>query len=192
MAYNRKTRATKKSFSSTSSAKSNGGDVKVSKKTKKALKKNPVIILLIVALILGLTTGVILGFTFTKFEFVTPTLNGVATEETDYVEIEPEKFKQEIQKTKGDDYKVTREELVNYIKLENESVKITFFGKDVSGTVTKEYYYRQDISHDSEKVDGIDYLQEGTYYVIYTSSHFAFKNAKLIRTVIVKGVEIDG
>lgn len=192
MADNRKTRATKKSYASGSSGKSNGGEVKVGKKTKKAIKRNPVIIILVVALILGLTTGVILGYTFTKFEFVTPTLNGVAVEETDCVEIEPEKFKQEIQNIKGEDYIVTREELVSYIKLENESVKITFFGKDVSDTVKKEYYYRQDISHDSEKVDGIDYLQEGTYYIVYTSSHFAFKNAKLIRTVIVKGVELDG
>ena len=190
MADYKKTRATKKRYGSATTW--SDGEVKVSKKTKKALKKNPVIILLIVALILGLTTGVILGYAFTKFEFVTPTLNGVAVEEADYVEIEPEKFKQEIQKTKGDDYVVTGEELKNYIKLENESVKITFFGKDVSDTVTKEYYYRQDISHDSVKVDGIDYLQEGTYYVIYTSSHFAFKNAKIIRTVVVKGVEIDG
>lgn len=192
MADNRKTRATKKSYASRSSTKSDGGEVKIGKNTKKALKKNPVIIILVIALILGLTTGVILGYAFTKFEFVTPTLNGVAVEEADYVEIEPEKFKQEIQNAKGEDYIVTREELASYVKLENESVKITFFGKDVSDTVSKEYYYRQDISHDSEKVDGIDYLQEGTYYVVYTSSHFAFKNAKLIRTVIVKGVELDG
>ena len=63
--------------------------------------------------------------------------------------------------------------------------KCVFFGKDLSDTVNIEYFYREDMSHNVAPVTSVDPSVPGYYYAVYTSSHFKYKNVKLVRTITV-------
>lgn len=185
MAERKNTRATKNNY---------GSNKKVDFKTKKNIKKSlksPIIIVFIICLTVGLVTGFFIGKAATKFEMNNLVFNGTEIY-GDYLYIELNSIKEELESKDESGGNVSEEQIKNAIKIENEGVVIKFFGKDLSDTVKKEYFYREDMSHDEEKVDEIDYLKVGTYYVTYTSSHFAFKRYKLIRTIVITGAEIDG
>lgn len=181
----RKTRATKKNY---------GSNKKVNSEMKKNIEKSlksPIVIILVISLVVGIISGFFIGKITTKFEMTNLVFNGTEID-GDYLSIELNSIKEELESQNESGEIVTEEQIKNAIKIENEGVIIRFFGKDLSNTVTKEYYYREDMSHDVQKVDEINYLKVGTYYVTYTSSHFAFKRYKLIRTIVITGAEIDG
>lgn len=168
-------------------------NVSLSKREKKkavnAVKKSPVLIVVVFALILGAVGG-FFGFTYlSPFEMNGYKVNGVSSTEKDYVIVDMLDIK--------NDYMITHsgasmDDMYASIKLEDGGFDCKFFGIDISDTVTTKYYYREDISHDSVETDKIDVETSGVYYIEYTSSHFAFKNKKLIRTIIVTEVENDG
>ncbi len=180
-----KKRATKKNY---------GSNKKVNSEMKKNIEKSlksPIVIILVISLVMGIIAGFFIGKINIKFEMTNLVFNGTEID-GDYLSIELNLIKEELESQNESGEIVTEEQIKNAIKIENEGVIIRFFGKDLSDTVTKEYYYREDMSHDEQKVDEIDYLKVGTYYVTYTSSHFAFKRYKLIRTIVITGAEIDG
>lgn len=76
--------------------------------------------------------------------------------------------------------------ITDYLEL---GVTCVSFGKDISADVKIEYLYREDISHEPQKVTAIDPDTAGIYYVIYTTSNFKYKNVQLIRNVIVYRTE---
>ena len=76
--------------------------------------------------------------------------------------------------------------------IESGGVEVSFFGKSLKSDVKRVLYYREDKSHDIVEVEFIDLEKSGIYYEEYTVDHFAFRNSKLIRTIIVTGVENDG
>ncbi len=153
------------------------------------IKKSPILIVVILSLILGALSG------FFAFKYLSPFnmnayyVNGVASSETDYVVIDMSAIKEDYLKENPD---ADMEEIFNSITLKDDGFVCKFFGVDVSKSVTTTYYYREDISHDWSKVDGIDITTAGVYYIEYKSSHFAFKHSTLIRTIIVTEVENDG
>ena len=170
-------------------------EVTVSKKTVKKIKKSPVLIILIVCLLIGAAGGFFAGKKLSYFRLGGFTVNGVAAEENDYVEIDLTSIKEKLEneRTAADNADpVTAEDIKAALTVNDGGAEISFFGKSVGDTVTCVLYYREDKTHDIEKVDEIDYTKAGIYYEEYTSSHFAFSSAKLIRTIIVTGVEQDG
>ncbi len=153
------------------------------------VKKSPILIIAILAIIIGAVIG-FFGFTvLSPFEMNSFLVNGVESEETDYVIIDLSQIKEELLNSNPD---ITTDDLYSSINIEDKGVTSKFFGFDVSDTVNVEYYYREDISHDITQVDKIDLTTAGVYYIEYTSTHFAFKNTLLIRTIIVTEVENDG
>ena len=86
----------------------------------------------------------------------------------------------------------TAKEIADQLKIEDDGFEIKFLGSSVADTVSKKLLYREDLSEDAKEVAEIDFSRAGTYYVEYTSTHFAFKNLKLIRTIFVTGVEENG
>ena len=76
--------------------------------------------------------------------------------------------------------------------IESGGVEVSFFGKSLKDDGKRVIYYREDKSHDISEVEFIDLEKSGIYYEEYTVDHFAFRNSKLIRTMIVTGVENDG
>ncbi len=165
-------------------------EITVDKKTQKKIKKSPVAICLIVCLIAGAVLGVFLTQRYAIFEFNDYYVNGVASAEQDYIEIDLSAQKSTLEQASDDP--VSLDDIVSAITLSDGGVDVTIFGKDMSDTVTVAMYYREDISHDIVAVDAIDLAVAGIYYIEYTSSHFLFAGTKLIRTIIVMGVEIDG
>jgi hypothetical protein len=163
------------------------------KKVVNTVKKSPVLIIVVVSLILGLVGG-FLAFTFlSSFEMNVFSVNGINSLENDYVVVE-------MNTLKNDYFAITifaenedkMEKFYNSINLKDGGFECKFFGVDISDTVSTKYYFREDISHDYNEVESIDVKTPGVYYIEYKSSHFAFKNKTLIRTIIVTGVEVDG
>lgn len=183
-----KARATKSSKEFSSNKGSNLSK-RQQNKVKKTILKSPVLIVSLLFLIIGVAGG------FYAFKFLSPfemkgyKVNGVACAENDYVVIEMQELK--------DDYfaKNSQAEMEDFyasISIEDLGFECKFFGVDMSNTVKTKCYYREDISHSAVETDKIDIETPGVYYIEYTSSHFAFKNKTLIRTIIVTGVENDG
>ena len=182
--YN-KSRATKVEKSSEISASS----VKVSKQTIKKLKKYPAVIAVVVFLVIGTIVGYVLAPKFNSFELGTYTVNGIE-QENDYVEIDLTEVKDDLSNSPSE--VVTIDDIINAVTLNDGGAKATFLGKSVDSTIIKTYYYREDGTKPYEKVDSLDLSKAGIYYEEFTSSHFAFRSSKLIRTIIVTGVEQDG
>lgn len=167
------------------------GELKSSDKKKitKTLKKTTLLIVCLVFLVIGLVGGYFAHSYLSAFEMNVFKVNGVESEEVDYVEVDVSLIKEGLEE-EGES--VTMEKLYSSITLEDGGVKCTIFGIDLSNTISVKYYYRQDISHDAEVVDKIDLKTSGVYYVEYTSSNFLYKSKTLIRTILVTGVENDG
>lgn len=70
--------------------------------------------------------------------------------------------------------------------------KCVAFGKDASNSITIEYYYRNDLTQEPQKVESVDPETEGVYYAIYTSNNIKFKSVRLIRNIIVLRSEDNG
>ena len=181
-----KARAVKKSTSQTRNININN---KEKNQFKKQVKRQPIIVVILIALIVGALGGYFAYAILSPFELSAYTVNGVASDENDYIIIDMSQIKENILNKNPD---TTDDEIFVSVVLNDEGVVCKFFGKDVSDTVKVEYFYREDISHDVATTDKIDVSVAGVYYIKYTSSHFAFKNTTLIRTIIVTGVENDG
>ena len=178
-------RATKKSTSISSSAPSK----KSTKKAINAFKKSPILIVAVLFFIIGVAGGFFAFKALSPFELNNYLVNGKISAETDYVIIDISAIKEEFLATKAD---ATMEEIYASINLKDELVTCKFFGADIGDTISTKYYYREDISHNTKEVTGIDVQTAGVYYIEYTSNHFAHKNTTLIRTIIVTEVENDG
>lgn len=158
-------------------------------KVKKTILKSPVLIVSVLFLIIGVVGG------FFAFKFLSPfemkgyKVNGKLCTENDYVVVEMQELKNEFFKQNPT---LKMEDFYASITIEDLGFECKFFGVDVSKTVTQKCYYREDISHKTEQVDAVNLEVPGVYYIEYVSSHFAFKNKTLIRTIIVTGVENDG
>lgn len=181
-----KARATKKNSKSVSTKKLDGNN---KKKIVKSVKKSPILLIVLLMLALGIAGGFFSWGYLSPFKMQGYLVNGVASEEVDYVVVDISEIKENILK---DDPTKTMDEIYESIILEDGGVVCKFFGIDVSDTVSVRYLYREDISHDTQDVDKIDISTAGVYYIEYTSSHFAFKNTTLIRTIVVMEVENDG
>ena len=81
-------------------------------------------------------------------------------------------------------------EIQMYAPYEEPGATGIFFGKEAQ--VKTEYYYREDISHDAVKVNGVDTAVNGFYYAVYTCDGFPYRGIELIRTIEVMRVEDDG
>ena len=159
------------------------------KKAVNKVKKSPILIIIVIALILGAAGG-FFAFTYlSPFEMKEYSVNGIASSEKDYVIVEMEELKENYF---SENTNKTMDDFYSSVQLKDEGVICKFFGFDISDSVTTKYYYREDISHDTAPVDKIDLTTSGVYYIEYTSSHFVFKNITLIRTIIVTEVEVDG
>lgn len=168
-------------------------DINLTKRQKNkavnTVKKSPVLIVIVIALILGLVAGFFAFTLLSPFEMKDYKVNGVVSSEKDYVIVDMLDIKGDYLAIHPDG---SMEDIYASIELLDEGYECKFFGVDVSDSVTTKYYYREDISHDQEEVDKIDVTNAGVYYIEYKSSHFAFKNKVLIRTIIVTEVENDG
>lgn len=165
------------------------------RKATKTIKKSPLLIIIAVTLIVGIVGGFFLMKGLSKFEMNDYLVNGVASIESDYVVVDMTAHKESLvdkAKKSGDTDGITTEELYENTVLEDTGVTIKFLGMDIKDSLKTKYYYREDISHDITEVGGIDITVPGVYYIEYTSTHFAYKNVTLIRTIIVTGVEVDG
>ncbi len=159
------------------------------KKITKNIKKSPILIIIIFALIIGAVAGYF-SFTYlSDFSMLSYSVNGEVSKEVDYVEIDITAYKEQLE---SQGIQKTMNEIYESYEIVDEGVTCKFFGVDVSNTITTKYYYREDISYEAEEVSKIDIRTAGVYYIEYTSSHFAFKNTKLIRTIVVMEVENDG
>ena len=176
----RDTRAAKKSV--TAEIEIPGG-----KKSKKQLKKA---MRYPAALIIGAVAGYFAATKTTYFALLPYKVDGVASQEIDYVcvDLSEKRAALEEQGKKAD----TAKEIADQLKIEDDGFEIKFLGSSVADTVSKKLLYREDLSEDAKEVAEIDFSRAGTYYVEYTSTHFAFKNLKLIRTIFVTGVEENG
>lgn len=159
------------------------------KKAVNTVKKSPILIVIVIALIIGLVGGFFSFIFLSSFEMKDYSVNGIASSEKDYVLIDMLDIKEDYLSEHPDGH---MENIYNSIVLKDDGFICKFFGVDISDSVTTRYYYREDISHDQEEVSEIDVTIPGVYYIEYTSSHFAFKNKTLIRTIIVTEVENDG
>lgn len=183
----------------TSSRDSYGSDFEFSGKTKRranrTIKKSPLLIIICVTLIIGAIGGFFLTKSLSKFEMNNFYVNEVASKEVDYVVVDVSLHKEtELDKAlkTGDENGITMEEVYSSLVLKDDGVTLKFMGIDISNTLSVKYLYREDISHNVTEVSKIDVSVPGVYYIQYTSSHFAYKNVTLIRTIIVTGVEVDG
>lgn len=183
----RDTRAVKKTAAVNVDVPSGGKNTK--KQIKKALRY-PAAIIVAAFLIIGAAAGYFAATKTTYFALSPYKVDGVASEENDYVCVDLSEKRAELEQvgTPAD----TAEQIAARLKIEDGGFEIRFLGSSVADTVSARILYREDLSHDATEVDKIDYATAGTYYIEYTSSHFAFKNVKLIRTVFVTGVEENG
>lgn len=167
-----------------------------SKKTKKYSKKimkSPLLLIIVITAIVGILGGFFLTKALSKFEMNKYYVGGVAAPENDYVIIDVSAHKENLETVAGEsNTELTMEQVYLTLGIEDKGVYIKFFGMDISDTVKTRYFYREDITFDPQEVNGIDVKTPGVYYIEYTSSHFAYKNVTLIRTIIVTGVEVDG
>lgn len=167
-----------------------------SKKTKKYAKKvtkSPLLLVVIITAIIGILGGFFITKALCKFEMNDYYVGGVVSVEKDYVIVDVTEHKARLEESAGvAGLDLTMDQIYTTLGLDDKGVKITFFGMDLSETITTKYYYREDISFEATECAGIDVKIPGVYYVEYSSSHFAYKNVTLIRTIIVMGVEVDG
>lgn len=176
-------RAVKQTKSSSAAAK----EVTVDKKTIKKIGKSPILIVAILFLAIGAAAGFFAAKKLTLFRFDTFTVNGIKAEENDYVEIDVTALKESLlAEGKPNEFSD-----MNAL-IQSGGVEVSFFGKSLKDDVKRVIYYREDKSHDITEVEFIDLEKSGIYYEEYTVDHFAFRNSKLIRTIIVTGVENDG
>ena len=159
------------------------------KKIAKTLKKSTLLLVCCLFLIVGLVGGYFAFSYLSAFEMNDYKVNGEISAEADYIEIDPSSIKEELEK---DGKTISYDELFSSIKLEDLGVRCNIFGIDISNTISTKYYYREDISCDIAKVEGVDLKTPGVYYIEYTSSNFLYKSKTLVRTIIVSGVEVDG
>lgn len=193
MATNKKntnTRAKKTSVYGDVSATTKTTSSKSTAKAVKKIKKSPIAVLLITLLIIGAVIGYVAANKTTYFAFNAYEVDGVASDEVDYTVIDLTEKKRVFEESMG--RTLTVREVADSIEIEDGGIEIRFLGKSVANTVSSKIYYREDLAHDEYEVSEIDLTVAGTYYVEYVSSHFAFKNTKLIRTIFVTGVEENG
>ncbi len=190
--------AVKKDYSKARAKKSkstniNAPDIDISKsdakKVANKVKKSPILVVVLIALVIGVAAGYFAFDFLSGFEMLAYSVNGVESVETDYVVIDMSVIKEEYLKTDAD---ATMDEIFASVTLSDNGAECKFFGFDVSPSINTKYYYREDISHDVSEVEKIDIQTAGVYYIEYTTSHFAFKSQTLIRTIIVTEVENDG
>lgn len=163
------------------------------KKYAKKVKKSPLLLIIAITLIVGVAGGFLVTKLTSKFEFNDFYVAGQASSEKDYAVVDVSAHKDKLEALASlTGTSVTEEQVYLTLSLEDKGVKLKFLGMDVRDTLSVKYYYREDISHDPVEVKKIDIRTAGVYYIEYTSSHFAYKNTKLIRTVVVTGVEQDG
>ena len=162
---------------------------KTNKKVVKKLKKYPAAIAIVLFLIIGAAVGYVVAPKFNSFELGSYTVNGEVWE-NDYAEIDLTAIKETLSAASDDP--VDMDEIIKNVEIKDGGATAKFLGKSIDDTITRTVYYREDGSKPTEKVDGIDLTKAGIYYEEFTSSHFAFNSARLIRTVIVTGVEQDG
>lgn len=163
------------------------------KKVGKSILKSPLLLIITIALVVGAVGGFFLSKSTSTFVMNDYFVNGVKAEELDYVTVEVDNYKQSLLQefeTNGTEFKM--ENVYNTLQLKDNGVTIKFLGKDISSTVKTRILYREDITHDPVEVSKIDVAVAGVYYIEYTSTHFAYKGTTLIRTIVVKGVEVDG
>lgn len=161
------------------------------KKIFNKIKKSALLIIIAVTLVVGIVGGFFLTKYTSNFEMLAYKVNGVQSEELDYVVVDVSQIRESLESSSGVQ-NTTMEQIYNAVSLEDGGVSCKFLGMDISKTITKTYYYREDISYPATEVKGIDVSVPGVYYISYSSSHFAFKKTTLIRTIVVTGVEIDG
>ena len=183
-----KARATKKS-AEISAGKGSNLSKKEQKKVAKTIKKSPILIVAVVFLLIGLVGGFFAFKFLSPFEMLGFKVNGNLALENDYIIVEMSELKDEYFKQNPT---AEMEEFYASVSIEDLGFECKFFGVDMSKSVTQKYYYREDVSHETVEVSEIDIETPGVYYIEYKSSHFAFKNKTLIRTIIVTGVENDG
>lgn len=78
------------------------------------------------------------------------------------------------------------EEIKTYEEL---GVKCISFGKDFSDKFSVKYYYRNDLTQKEVEVSEIDENTPGIYYAVYESPAKKYSSVRLIRNIIVAGVE---
>lgn len=162
------------------------------KKSYKKIKKSPVLIIAVVFMILGALGGFFIAKSTCSFYMNEYKINGKVAEESDYIVVDMSEYKQQLENSLGINAGVTTSQVYSTMNLEDSGVTAKFLGVDITNSITIKYYYREDISHDIVEVSSVDVKTAGVYYIEYTSSHFAYKNTKLIRTIIVTEVEVDG
>lgn len=140
------------------------------KKISNKVKKSPILLIALAFLVLGAVGGYFAFEYLSAFEMNAYKVNGVASQETDYVVVERGNFDGEIQ-------------------IEDGGVTCKIFGIDVSSSVSVKYYYREDITQDAKEIDKVNVEVPGVYYIEYTSSNFLYKSTTLIRTIVVTEVE---
>ena len=165
------------------------------RKIKTKIKNSTILLIVAITLVIGVATGFLLQKFTSSFVMNNFYVNGVVSEEKDYVFIDLTQVKEKLENTKalsGDDTPVTITEVSSSVKLEDEGASLKFFGINKNKAIKTRILYREDISHDVVEVSKIDLNVAGVYYIEYSTTHFSYKNVKLIRTVVVTGVEIDG
>lgn len=183
----KRAKATKKT-----SAPAQTNNFEISKKTKKKILKSPILIAFIALFIAGVAIGFFVTDKNIDFSPLMMKVNGEQTEENDYAEIDLSAIKEKIQATKTDGSPVTAEEIAAATDFYDAGVSAYFFGTSLSNKVVRKVFYREDISHDAKETEDIDFSVSGVYYIEYTCNHFAFGNKKIIKTIFISGVEIDG
>jgi len=161
-----------------------------SKKTTKKIIKSPVIIVFVILFAAGVALGFFITDKNVGFSPLMMKVNGVTAEENDYIEIDLSAIRETI--VKEDGTPVTAEDVAAAVNFYDAGVSAYFFGNSLADKISKKLYFREDLSHDAEETTTIDFTKPGVYYIEYTCDHFAFGNKKIIKTVFVSGVEIDG
>ena len=163
---------------------------RTTKKVFNKIKKSALLVVVVITLLIGVAGGYLLNKYTSSFDMLGFKINGVESAEIDYVVVDVSQIRENLESTQPDP--VTMEDVYDAVNLEDGGVVCKFLGLDISSTIEKSYYYREDISHEAKEVVNIDVETPGVYYIVYNSTHFAFKNTTLIRTVVVTGVEVDG
>ena len=157
----------------------------MSKSQKKAFKREGKSLILFICF---LVVGVFIGYAVTRF-LVFP----LAFPNDIYAMVE---FK-DGEKTSADIYlkkDADGSEMFTYESYTELGVKCIAFGKDYSSDYTVTYYYRNDLTKDEEKLNGIediDTSKEGIYYAVYSVPALKYKTVTLIRNIIVLRGEDD-
>lgn len=183
----KRAKATKKTFTPTQIS-----DFEINKKTKKKILKSPILIVFILLFAVGAALGYFITDKNVDFSPLMMKLNGIQTEENDYAEIDVSIIKDQLQSKKTDNSPVTAEEIAAAADFYDAGVSAYFFGTSLADKIIKKVFYREDISHDASETEIIDFMKSGIYYIEYTCDHFAFGNKKIIKTILISGVEIDG